>query len=177
MNFSENLIAVVAPNTCIISPRSETVLPATIRGETLPGAIGLIESAPHLAERYHLRAADRTIPFRLINPTSRPVTLYKGATLGTFSAADRDPVLPPVGDPTLNLPVQETQDSVPVDLSNCTLTLEEQTRLRSLVDEYRDIFAVHPDELGHTNLVQHHIETGDHPPIRSRPYRVPHAQK
>ena len=138
-----------------------------------------------MAERYHLQgaaslvtiAADQTVPFRLINPTSRPVTLYKGATLGTFSAADRDPVLPPVGEPVLNQPVQETLDSVPVDLSNCNLTPEEQTRLRGLLDEYRDIFAVHPEELGRTDLVQHHIETGDHPPIRSRPYRVPHAQK
>ena len=38
--------------------------------------------------------------------------------------------------------------------------------------DYRDIFALTLEELGRTDLVQHHIDTGDHPPIRSRPYRV-----
>lgn len=45
------------------------------------------------------------------------------------------------------------------------------------MNEYRDVFAVTPEELGRTNLVHHHIDTGNHPPLRSRPYRVPHAQK
>ena len=161
VTFSNDLVAVVAPTTYVIPPKSEAVLPAKMKGETLPGAIGLIESIPQLAERYQLQEAaalvkisdDQTVPFRLINPTSRPVTLYKGATLGTFSEANKDPDLCPVGGPNMNVPVQETLESVPVDFSNSKLTPEEQTRLRSLLDEYRDIFAVHPEELGRTNLV------------------------
>ena len=51
-----------------------------------------------MAERYQLQGAaalvriagDHTVPFRLINPTSQPVTLEKGATLGTFSEAYGD---------------------------------------------------------------------------------------
>lgn len=177
VNFSEDLVAVVAPTTYVIPPRRETVLPA--------GVIGFIESTPLLAERYQLQEAaallkiadDQTVPFRLISPTSKPVTLYKDATLGTFSEADGNPDLCPVGESAADQPVQETSDPVPVDLRNSTLTPEEQNHLRCLLQEYRDIFAVHPDELGRTNLVQHHIETDSHPPIRSRPYRVPQTQK
>lgn len=69
------------------------MIPAKIEGDVPPGAIGLIASVPRLAERYHLQGAaalvkvaeGETVPFRLINPTSKPITLYKGASLGTFS--------------------------------------------------------------------------------------------
>ena len=183
--FSEDLAAVIAPTTYVIPSRSEVVVPAQVTGNTFPGVIGLIESVPRLVERYQLQGAaalvkiadDQTVPFRLINPTSRPVTLRKGATLGTFSEADGDPDLYPVGTPAPNQPIPNRLDSVPVDLSTSVLTPEEQARLRCLLNEYRDIFAVQPGELGRTNIVQHHIETGNHPPIRSRPYRVPHAQR
>ena len=183
--FSEDLAAVIAPTTYVIPPRSKVVLPAQVTGNTFPGVIGLIESVPRLVERYQLQgvaalvkiADDQTVPFRLINPTSCPVTLRKGATLGTFSETDGDPDLYPVSTPATNQPTPHRLDSVPVDLSTSVLTPEEQAQLRCLLDEYRDIFAVQPDELGRTNIVQHHIETGNHPPIRSRPYRVPHAQR
>ena len=183
--FSEDLAAVIAPTTYVIPPRSEVVLPAQVTGNTSPGVIGLIESVPRLVERYQLQGAvalvkiadDQTVPFRLINPTSCPVTLRKGATPGTFSEADGNPDLSPVGTPATNQPTPNRLDTVPVDFSKSVLTPEEQARLRCLLNEYRDIFAVQPDELGRTNIVQHHIETGNHPTIRSRPYRVPHAQR
>ena len=66
---------------------------------------------------------------------------------------------------------------VPVDLANADLTDSQKAKLHGLINEYRDIFALSPQELGRTNLVQHHINTGDHPPIRQRAYRVPEAQK
>jgi len=47
------------------------------------------------------------------------------------------------------------------------------------MNEYRDIFALSPEELGRTNWVQHTIpvDTGDASNIRMQPYRVPEAQK
>ena len=117
------------------------------------------------------------MPFRLNNPTSQPVTLEKGATLGTFSEAYGDSGVLPFKESAMNPQNPGTLDSVLVDLDNSALSSAEQSRLRELLQDYRDIFAIHPDELGRTNIVQHHIETGDHPPIRSRPYRVPYAQK
>ena len=183
--FSDALVTMVAPSTYVIPPRSEVVFPAGIPEKTTPGVIGLVESSPQMVERYQLQGAavsvkvadDHTVPFRLHNPTSQPVTLRKGATLGTFSEAHGESGVPLVKGSATNQPNQRTLDSVPVDLENSALSSEEQSRLRELLNDYRDIFAVHHDELGHNNIIQHHIETGYHPPIRSRPYRVPHAQK
>ena len=117
------------------------------------------------------------MPFRLINPTSKPITLYKGASLGTFSEADGDPNVYPVGDSSPVQPPPQKTDQVPGDLRNSALNPEQQDRLRALLNEYRDVFAVTPEELSRTNLVHHHIDTGNHPPLRSHPHRVPHAQK
>lgn len=66
------------------------MIPARVHGTVPPGTIGLVKSAPCLDKRYHLQGATtlvkisqvNTIPFRLINPTTKPVTLYKGTTLG-----------------------------------------------------------------------------------------------
>ncbi len=46
-------------------------------------------------------------------------------------------------------------------------------QLRKLLEEYSDVFSLDDSELGCTNLVQHVIDTGDHPPIKQQPYRTP----
>ena len=182
----EELRSIHAFSTYVIPPRSEAVIPARVHGALPPGTIGLVESAPRLAERYHLQGATTlvtvseadTIPFRLINPTTKPVTLYKGATLGTFAETGEDLNVHPIGEEIESkTSASRQQASIPVDLSDSNLTLDQQTQLRALLDEYRDIFALSPNELGRTNLVQHSIDTEGHAPIRLRPYRAPQVQK
>ena len=50
-----------------------------------------------------------------------------------------------------------------------TLTEGEKGKLRNLVIEYSDVLAKDPSELGRTNVVQHTIDTGTHPPIKQLP--------
>ena len=45
--------------------------------------------------------------------------------------------------------------------------------LQSALLRASDVFAMDSSELGHTSLVQHSIDTGDHPPIKQHPYRTP----
>ena len=133
----------------------------------LQGAAALVTLSP-----------DHTVPFRLINPTRKPVTLYHGATLGTFTKPANDLQVFSLEEQTkkTDLP-SEPRESVPVDLTDADLTESQKADLQNLLNEYRDIFALKPNELGRTNVVQHHIDTGDHPPIKQRPYRVPMAQR
>ena len=74
---------------------------------------------------------------------------------------------PPVGD----------EETVPLDFTSTNLDEHQLSELKSLIAEYRDIFALKPEELGRTGLVKHHIDTGDNPPIRQRPYRVSESQR
>ena len=175
-------------STCVIPPTSETVLPVGLDAEFSAGTVGLIETSQHLMDCYQLQGAavlatvtttaDHTVPYRLINPTSKPVTLYKGANLGTFTSHSSnlqvfslDAEIPQPENPAADFP------DVPVDFSNSALTESQQKQLQQLINEYRDVFALFPEELGRTNWVQLTLDTGDATPIRMRPYRVPEAQK
>ena len=66
---------------------------------------------------------------------------------------------------------------IPVDLSSTNLKQEQKVQLQSLLSEYRDIFALTPEELGRIGLVKHRIDTGDHPLRRQRQYRVEEHQR
>ena len=67
------------------------------------------------------------------------------------------------------------QISEALSLERSELSEAESEQLRSLVMEYADQFALNPFELGQTRVVEHTIDTGDQPPIRQPPRRVPHA--
>ena len=51
--------------------------------------------------------------------------------------------------------------------------------LTSLLDEFTDtcIFSLGPADLRQTGIMQHRIDTGDHPPIKQAPGRVPLHQQ
>ena len=46
-------------------------------------------------------------------------------------------------------------------------------QLKQLVRDNVDVFALEDGELGHTSVIQHHVDTGDHVPIREPARRVP----
>lgn len=156
--------------TCVIPPQLETIIPAYLGVSSSPGDVGLLKASRCLGEQYQLQG--------LANPSQQSVTLYRGATLGTFQQIDDDPEISSQ-DETSSQSTEITinVENVPIDLDNAELTEVQKAAPEKLVNEYRDVFALSPDELDRTNLVQHHIDSGDHPPIPQRPYRVPVAQK
>ena len=60
-------------------------------------------------------------------------------------------------------------------LDKSCLTLEQRDEVATLVREYADIFTLEGEALGQTQLTKHHIDTGEHPPIRQHARRVAHA--
>ena len=179
-------VTVHAQATFILPPLSESVIPVYSK-TTLPvGSTGLIEPNSKLAERYNVCGASQlvsfsehhTFPFRVLNPTNQPVTIYRCSTMGTFTPSAASMSVIATSDTSmLQPPVAASSQTVPLDLTGTPLTEVQQAQLRSLVAEYRDIFALSPEELGRTGLVKHRIDTGDHPPIKQRPYRVSDTQR
>ena len=47
-------------------------------------------------------------------------------------------------------------------------TQEQKNRLASALRDYADCFAKHPDDIGRTTMVKHHIDTGDAKPVKQR---------
>lgn len=117
------------------------------------------------------------------DPLMRPVTTAVGSTL-----TDTPPtptLIPPAAGPTPH-PAAATLsgggDRVlavkDVWQKNCDgLTVSEQDRLWQLLLEFKDCFSLSEDDVGRTGLIQHDIDTGDAPPIRMRPRRLPLARQ
>jgi len=59
-----------------------------------------------------------------------------------------------------------------LDIQCKTLSSTEEAALQALVREYADVFALDSSELGATDLVQHVINTGDHPPVHQPALRI-----
>ncbi|KAG1135961.1 hypothetical protein G6F37_012379 [Rhizopus arrhizus] len=63
----------------------------------------------------------------------------------------------------------DLQNEVDKSVAKCNLNDDNKERLRSLLYQYLDCFEVDYKDLKQTNLLELHIDTGDHRPILKRP--------
>ena len=64
-----------------------------------------------------------------------------------------------------------------LDLSESDCSGKQLDTLKALLSHHTDIFEMDSSELGHSNVVQHVINTGDSTPITQHPYRTPIVQR
>ena len=64
-----------------------------------------------------------------------------------------------------------------LDLSKCDCSPAQLDDLRVLLAEHSHVFGLDKSDLGHTNIVQHVIDTGSSGPIKQQPYRTPVVQR
>ncbi len=115
------------------------------------------------------------MPVRLLNFCSYAIQLQKGTCLGHVQ---------PIPDPIRVAAVEIHSNNLPelwqqIDLSTSVLTDTEKQKLITFLKEYqaKGLFAASDYDLGCTDLIQHPIDTGDHPPVKLPPYRVAIAEK
>ena len=104
----------------------------------------------------------QSIPCVVRNITTEPVTIPKRTELGRLE----------VGIAEFSSPSGESDPNWrdKIDLSDTELNDEQKEQVRELLSKYSDMF---DGRLGFTSAVEHQIDTGDSPPIRSVPHRVP----
>ena len=103
-------------------------------------------------------------PCTLSNISSNPVTLSKDTQVSWLQA------IPSTTKKVYSTTLQPITHNLP-DTLNYPADLE---KLTTLLADSRDVFAADDSELGKVGILQHVIDVGDAPPIRSRPYRVNH---
>ena len=177
--------------TMTIPPLSEQIVMAYADdvGELAKSEV-MFTPASNLEERYELFGAHMVIciddngqiPVRLLNPTPAEITLHCHTTLGTIepAAVINDSILdqneekanssPAINAIDTDLVTQ--RDKVEKMTNDCDITADQKAGLQYLLREYLDVFAFTNKELGRTDIVQHTIDTGSHPPIRLPPYRT-----
>ena len=90
----------------------------------------------------------------------KPLQMQKVMTFTQVTLADRHKFL----DENLNL-----------DKDASWLSEDQKQQLRDIIYKYADIVSTGQMDIGRTTLAEHEIDTGDHPPISQKPYRVEHS--
>jgi hypothetical protein len=57
------------------------------------------------------------------------------------------------------------------------LSESESRKLKEFLLKYQDVFSKSSSDIGYTELIQHGINTGNAPPIKLKPYRIPLAKR
>ena len=127
------------------------------------------------------RRRGRIVPVRVLNPSSRKRTVVIGDALASYQAVE---VLEP-RESMKGRAVRTREGSAPLtpeledlyERGTEELSPSDKGRLRSLLEEFSDIFSSEGKPLGRTGVVKHTIHTGDHRAIRQPPRRAPLGQE
>ncbi|CAC5407734.1 unnamed protein product [Mytilus coruscus] len=128
-------------------------------------------------EMYH-------IPIRIINVNNEPCTLYKGTIIATCNKFKEEDIQTSefvnnvfAGQATVNKGRQLPDYLLEIyESSQVNLDKDQSEKFKDLLIEYNNIFSKSSEDIGLTDLVEHTINTGNHPPIRQRPRRIPLAR-
>jgi hypothetical protein len=112
----------------------------------------------------------------LLNSSSQPFTLRAGTTVLKASPVSI-PLVCNVNAPSFIEPPEIIDPLKDLDLSKTTLTDPQKEQLVLLLYRFQDCFAKSYTDLGCFPGIEHEILTGDHPPIKQRPYRIPISQR
>ena len=119
-----------------------------------------------------------TIPINVMNFSNEPVKLLQKEFLGMVSeaeevmAADYKPKGGAVEDDNLPACVEELWKET---CKEPTLSDAGKEQLRKLLLKHKQVFAKDNNDLGRTNVVMHDVDTGNAPPVRQQPRRIPTA--
>lgn len=177
-NFAKTLLPAVLPPRAMVAISCN---PSTITK-------GNVMFTPNLriSEHYNIRIpniickGDRGFVLNVINLNPHPIHLNGNLKIGTLDPTND------IKDFEVNHIIQErtsaaTKEEILRDIEgldiNENLSETDRKSLIELLVKYHSNFAWSENELGRTHLIEHHIDTGTHPPISIPPYRVSKAEK
>ena len=167
----------------VIPPRSEMIIYGKPL-ETIPvGTNVLIESTSSklknkgiLVAKSLCIASQEKLPIRVMNITDDPQVIYKNTC-----ASMAESILPQDIFSTEENPVnpEEFPDYLNVIIERCKDNLSEDQfdRVKNLLLKNTKAFAKSKNDLDHTNIIQHKINTGDALQVKQNPRRIPLLQR
>ncbi|KRZ92326.1 Retrovirus-related Pol polyprotein from transposon [Trichinella sp. T8] len=159
-------VTLPAQTEMIFTGRSDRTTPKLVNNYSVMAACSLS------------RAAGGTVPVRLLNGTDRLITLFKDTKLGTYSMAYTTTSAGCEKEPPRTEPMNKYSDLIdnmlqlPRNIPN-----DIRKQLRALLWKYKQVIATDDYDTGRTNICKHSINTGDTPPIKQNPKRIPYHQK
>ena len=172
-----------------VEPYSHVIVPVTVDSH-VPSGDFVLEPLPKFLDRHDLSAAHSLISgensanavFRFVNRNRNTVHLPSGTCVGTLTSCSVDATPPPAPvDPIDSLPVHSTS---PVDTKSVAslfdlthLSESERAAVSVFLEEFACCISTEQYDFGRTDVVRHHIDTGDARPSRQAPRRLPVHQE
>lgn len=118
----------------------------------------------------------------LVNPTAEPKRLWKNMHIAYANEVlcDENGLLRECGDKILFLSKDEAQivdSTYIVDFSKSSVADTDLKNLKSLIEEFSDVFSKNQYDLGIFSEAEHHITTTTEEPISALPRRVPYKYR
>ena len=185
-----NVIRPISPVHLL--PQSETLLPVRVTGNCnhFHGQylVEPLSSLPHLGislARAVVTISQNRSTCRVLNPTNSTISLSPRTPLATITSIPLNAIsqykksTTPVTSPSVDLEQQKkTLQDLGIEIDASDYNDEQRSQLITLLYTNRDLFTSDIRQLPGTDLVTHHIDTGDAVPIRQRPFRhSPEARK
>ena len=124
------------------------------------------------------QASSRSVPVRLMNTSNFDIKLHAGQKVGEFCPIVEVPLINHniySNVPTHCCSTTTVSKDIIHDLENALspeLSISERSEILATLMKFTDVFQ---ETLGHTDVISHKIDTGDAPPIRQYPRRLPYA--
>ena len=167
----------------VIPPRTEMLLEGKL-AKRAKSSIGMIEprSSRSNAARQGfsvtcvvVKPDNRTVPLRVLNASTTQIELVADENLADFcplieSCLSQPHVCEAVGNKTTPQVISDKIESI-IDPS---LQGGKRGKLKNLLLEFSDVF---DENLGHTTILTHEVNTGNSAPIKQHPRRIPFAHR
>ena len=176
-----------AKSKVIIEPRTERMIDVKPTNRTFVNKIVCFESFDYKSKGVLMaRSLNKVTPhgFQVLvsNMSDKPVTIDKRHAIGMMtkieSITNESEVVElnsveMTAERTSKLKPELTADQIAKLNINAKLSASERQQLIDLLASYKNAISWSKYDLGQTDLVEHSIDTGDHEPIRSAPYKQP----
>ena len=178
--------------TCTIPAGHEILIKGKIMKHKAGMQVGAVEACGQFTQKHGLllgrtlvQANNSCVPVRIMNPTNETKVLHKDTVVG---------LIHPVLDvQQVEIPDKQSQKDDLFDnqissflpdylkdlyeRSCFQLTPDQCKKVENLLRENSDIFSSSDEDIGRTNIVKHHIVTGNARPVKQPPRRLPVHQR
>ena len=137
-------------------------------GQIEPLSSMLSQNYSVLVGRTMVNTKGNRVPIRMMNVSEEPCLIPANLGIGILHPVEICNQIFEKGhnsrDPLLQKLIDETTQNLDED---------QKPHIEKLLDKYADVFVGEDGKLGRTDILQHVIDTGDNPPFKIRPYRLP----
>ena len=178
-------IRVLVRNTTTIPPGHEAIIQGTVTKDEGTTGLGMLEPVSGGGEleqkglilaRSVVQTTEGVLPLRVLNVGAGKCTVREGTMVGYLSPIETKDIVEATG---VTPRSEGTDVHVPEHLQDLwkrsveSVGPEYHYAIAQMLVDFADVFSAGDHDLGKTNLVKHHIDTGGVRPIKERPRRQP----